>query len=150
MDLDSSGGWGAVFIDTQMKYKNLYTKIGKDIGINLLLLQAIALSLSNERQDAFVCVRGVCKYGLMLLSLPGAKLVGFMGYPEDLADPETNITYAARYLRYLLQQYEYDLKKALTAYLRGRYDSRYIHDAEKILFTWRELTWQDTPKAKEI
>jgi len=132
-----------------MKYKYLYNKIGKDIGINPLLLQAIALSLSNERQDAFICDRGVCKYGLMLLSMPGAKLVGYRGYPEDIMDPSVNISYAAMYLRYLLQQYEYDLKKALVAYLRSRYDSRYIHDAEKILFTWRNLTWQDTPKAKE-
>ena len=126
-------------IENNQQYKNLYTKIGKEIGINPLLLQAIALTLSNERQDAFVCDREVCKYGLMLLSMPGAKQAGFRGYPEDLADPETNITYAARYLRYLLQQYEYDLKKALVAYLRGRYDSRYVHDAEKILWKWREL-----------
>lgn len=132
-----------------MTFKNLYIKIGKDIGINPLLLQALALSLSNEHQDAFICDKGICKYGIMLLSMSGAKLVGFIGLPEEIMEPETNITYAAIYLRYLLQQYEYDLKKALVAYLRGRYDSRYIHSAEKILLTWRKLLWQDSQKAKE-
>ena len=132
-----------------MTYKNLYTRIGKNIGIDPLLLRAISLTLTQERQDTFICDRDMCKYGLMLLRLPGAKLVGFRGQPENLAEPETNITYAAMYLRYCLQQYGYDIKKALVAYLKGIYDSRYIHDIEKILYTWRNLTWQDTRKAKE-
>jgi len=122
-----------------MKYKDIYNKVGREIGIDPYLLYAIALSLTQERQDAFVCHRGRCRYGLMLLSLPVAQLGGFRGTSDELMGPEVNITYAAIYLRYVLQQYDYDLKKGLVAYLRGRYDSRYVHDAEKILMTWRRL-----------
>ena len=120
-------------------FKDIYNKVGKDIGIDPYLLYAIALSLTQERQDAFVCDRGRCKYGVMLLSRSGAQLGGFAGTTDELMIPEINITFAAIYLRYLLQQYNYDLKKGITAYLRGRYDSRYIHNAEKILLTWRKL-----------
>lgn len=131
-----------------MKYKDIYNKVGRDIGIDPYLLYAIALSLTQERQDAFVCDKGRCKYGLMLLSLPGAKLGGFIGTSDELMIPEINITFAAIYLRYLLQQYNYDLKKGLVSYLKGRYDSRYVKEAEKILLTWRKLRM--SPKIRRI
>lgn len=122
-----------------MKYKTLYNQVGQEISIDPYLLYAIALTLTQERQDAFICHHGRCKYGLMLMSLPSARLIGFRGDSDELLQPEVNITVAATYLRYLLQQYNYDLKKGLVAYLRGRYDSRYIHHAEKILTTYRRL-----------
>ena len=121
------------------KYNRLYNKIGKATGINPMLLQAIALRTTQEDPGAIVCYGHRYYYGLMLLSDYGANLTGFRGNPEQLLDPETNIGFASLYLKYLLQQYNYDLKKGLVAYLKGRYDSRYSLEAEKIIVLWKRL-----------
>ena len=121
------------------KFKHLYKKTGRKQGINPNLLQSIAIQTTQERPEAFLATREGNRYGLMLLSLPGAHTVGFCGQPDELFDPETNVTYSALYLRYLLQQHEYNLKKTLVAYLHGRYDSRYVRQAERIIDTWKKL-----------
>jgi soluble lytic murein transglycosylase-like protein len=120
-----------------MSYKHLYNKIGQQQGINPNLLQAIAKRTTDEHPETFQRTRDGYKYGLMFLSLSGAHTVGFREQPDKLFDPETNITYGARYLRYLLQQNSYNLKKALVAYLHGRYDSRYVRQAENIIDNWK-------------
>jgi soluble lytic murein transglycosylase-like protein len=122
------------------KYERLYQKTGKATGINPVLLQAIALKSTQEDPGAIVCYGHRYYYGLMLLSDYGANLTGFRGNPEQLLDPERNIGFASLYLKYLLQQYNYDLKKGLVAYLKGRYDSRYSLEAEKIIVLWKRLS----------
>lgn len=121
-------------------YKHIYDKVGSNIGINPTLLRAIAVSTTQEAPETILQDGKTYHYGLMYLSLPGANLVGYHGEKEALlSDIELNIYLGALYFRYLLQQYQFDVKKALVAYLKGKYDSRYIHHAEKILMTWRNI-----------
>ena len=121
------------------KYEKLYNKIGKLVGLSPELLQAIAQTTTQETPGAIVCYGHRYYYGLMLLSDYGANLMGFKGEFENLLDPEINIGFASLYLKYLLQQYNYDLKKALVAYLKSKYDSHYTHEAEKIIVLWKKL-----------
>lgn len=122
------------------KFKHFYEKAGREQGISPNLLRAIAICTTQEQPGAFKCAREGCKYGVMLLSLSGAHTVGFREEPDKLFDPATNITFAALYLRYLLQQHSYNLKKAIVSYLHGRYDSRYVRQAERIIDTWKQLS----------
>lgn len=122
------------------KHKAIYKKIGNNVGINPMLLQAIALTTTQEAPEAIFQDGKTYHYGLMYLSVPGANLVGYHGDKKTLlSNVELNVYLGALYFRYLLQQYQFDVKKALVAYLKGKYDSRYIHHAEKILMVWQQL-----------
>jgi len=121
------------------RYEHFYEKAGREQGISPNLIRAIAMHTTQERPDSFFCDRDGCKYGVMFLSLSGAHTVGFREKPDRLFDPRTNISFGALYLRYSLQQHSYNLKKAIVSYLRGRYDSRYTKQAERIIDTWKRL-----------
>lgn len=60
-------------------------------------------------------------YGLLQISVPTARSMGFKGAPSDLLDAETNLTYAGKYLRgaWLLADGSFD--EAVKWYSRGYY-----------------------------
>ena len=57
--------------------------------------------------------------GLTQVMLPTARFYDRTITPDQLADPETNLRIGFRYLRHLLERYEWDLRTALLAYNRG-------------------------------
>ncbi|MEX0690525.1 MAG: transglycosylase SLT domain-containing protein [Gemmatimonadales bacterium] len=57
--------------------------------------------------------------GLAQVMLPTAVFYDRTITAERLTDPETNLWIGFRYLRYLLERYEWDLRLALLAYNRG-------------------------------
>ena len=59
--------------------------------------------------------------GLMGVLYTTAQQMGFTGEPDDLFDPDTNIYYGTKYLRWQLDRYIEDVKKALSAYEAGTY-----------------------------
>jgi soluble lytic murein transglycosylase-like protein len=60
-------------------------------------------------------------WGLMQILPQTARTMGFSGKPEDLLDPEVNLTYAGRYLRGAWLVADGDIDKAVGWYARGYY-----------------------------
>lgn len=59
--------------------------------------------------------------GLMQIHPQTARTMGFRGAPEELFDPETNLTYAVRYLRGAWIVADGDRDRAVMWYARGYY-----------------------------
>jgi len=80
-------------------------------------------------------------YGICQVKLETAKFMGFKGNRKALQDPETNITYAAKYLRYQYRRYR-SWVKAIGAYNRGSVNgncTNYSHEVIDIWMTKRYL-----------
>ncbi len=60
-------------------------------------------------------------WGLMQVLPQTARTMGFRGSPEDLLDPEVNLTYAGRYLRGAWKVADGDIDRAVMWYARGYY-----------------------------
>ena len=60
-------------------------------------------------------------YGLMQIHPETARTMGFRGRPEELLDPETNLTYAVKYLRGAWLVARGDRDAAVKWYSRGYY-----------------------------
>lgn len=92
------------------KYANVY-----DLPVDLV--HRLAVRESTHRPAA----RNGPYYGLLQISVPTARSMGFKGTPNDLLDAETNLTYAGKYLRgaWLLADGSFD--EAVKWYSRGYY-----------------------------
>lgn len=55
------------------------------------------------------------------VKLATAQFLGFKGVEEDLLRPNVNAVYAAAYLRYQLDRYDGDIRKAISAYNAGTF-----------------------------
>ncbi len=93
------------------KYDKIFEEAGKKYKIDPALLKAIAKVESNFNPRV-VSHKGAV--GVMQLLPSTAKLIG----AKNLFDPYENIHAAAKYLKYLLTQFQ-DLEKALAAYNAG-------------------------------
>ncbi|MCC5963206.1 MAG: lytic transglycosylase domain-containing protein [Rhodobacteraceae bacterium] len=60
-------------------------------------------------------------WGLMQILPQTARQMGFRGTPEELLDPEVNLTYAGRYLRGAWKVADGDIDRAVMWYARGYY-----------------------------
>jgi soluble lytic murein transglycosylase-like protein len=60
-------------------------------------------------------------WGLMQILPQTARTMGFSGEPEDLLDPEVNLTYAGRYLRGAWILADGDMDDAVRLYASGYY-----------------------------
>lgn len=60
-------------------------------------------------------------WGLMQILPQTARQMGFRGTPEELLDPEVNLTYAGRYLRGAWLLADGDIDRAVMWYARGFY-----------------------------
>jgi len=61
-------------------------------------------------------------YGLMQIRLGTARAMGYTGSAEGLLDPQTNMTYAVRYLAGAYRAAGGDENRAVALYARGYYD----------------------------
>ena len=94
-----------------IRYERIFQEAGEEYQIDPALLKAIAKVESNFNPRV-VSHKGAV--GVMQLLPSTARLVG----ARNLFDPHENIKAAARYLRYLLEEFQ-DLEKALAAYNAG-------------------------------
>ena len=78
--------------------------------------------------------------GLMGILYPTAQEMGFAGEPDELFDPNTNLYYGGKYLRWQLDRYGQDLQKALTAYYAGTYTPEYQWYVDRVLGYYSRLT----------
>ncbi|MCO4825093.1 MAG: lytic transglycosylase domain-containing protein [Amylibacter sp.] len=92
------------------KYAALY-----DVPVDLI--HRLAVRESTHRPSA----RNGPYYGLLQISVPTARSMGFRGQPNDLLDAESNLIYAVKYLRgaWLLSDGSFDT--AVKWYSRGYY-----------------------------
>lgn len=81
------------------------------------LVQRLVVRESTHRPAA----RNGPYYGLMQISVPTARSMGFVGKPADLLNANTNLQFAVKYLRgaWLVSDGSYD--KAVKWYSRGYY-----------------------------
>jgi soluble lytic murein transglycosylase-like protein len=91
-------------------------------GISSGVLVAMSKVESNHNIKAFVKHDGKhleSSYGLMQIQYSAAKTVGFTGKPHELMRPDINIEYAAKYLRWILDQTNDNYAKAVCGYNAG-------------------------------
>lgn len=82
---------------------------------------------------------GSPSYGPMQIKLGTARMFNVNVTPEQLRDPRTNITYAAKYLSYQYDRYQ-DWSKAVSAYNSGSYsESKKIADCPRNLKYLKEV-----------
>lgn len=69
---------------------------------------------------------GSPSHGVCQLKEATARLMGFKGSKKALINPEVNVYYSGKYLRYQLDRYAGDTGKAIAAYNAGtcRYNQR--------------------------
>lgn len=102
--------------------KSLIDRVGLTIDPQLVeIILAIIQKESYGNPDALGDNGN--SVGLMQLNFGAGtpQSVGFTGTPFDLQDPETNITYGARYLLKQLTRYDGDVDKSIAAYNAGTY-----------------------------
>ena len=60
-------------------------------------------------------------YGIMQIKLPTARSLGYTGTAEGLLDPETNLTYAVKYLAGAYRAANGDYNRSVAYYASGYY-----------------------------
>lgn len=86
------------------------------------LLSAVCFVESGHRADAIHRDDGgEDSVGLCQLQLPTARSLGFKGPARDLRRPDINAYFSGKYLRYQLDRYGGDTRKAIAAYNAGTY-----------------------------
>lgn len=126
---------------------------------SLFLLESKSNNLPNGLLDALCYVESSHKekaihhddgngdsLGICQIKLNTAKFLKFKGSEQDLLKAKINIHYSALYLKYQLERYNGDIKKAVGAYNSGTYkigkdqnpiNSKYI---QKVLRQWKIRT----------
>jgi len=77
--------------------------------------------------------------GLCQIKHPTAQQMGFTGSADELFDPNINVHYATKYLRWQLNRYDQDLQKALSAYNAGTYIPENQEYVDRVLGYYRRL-----------
>lgn len=103
-----------------MHFPTIILAIAKSVGVSGSLLLAICTHESNLRNILVPHDGGSPSYGLCQIKYDTAKELG-MKDGEDLMNPNTNILYAAKYLKKQLERYDGDLCKSVAAYNTGTY-----------------------------
>lgn len=80
--------------------------------------------------------------GICQIKLKTARWMGFQGTEYQLMDPEINIYFAGKYLKYNLLRYNGDVHKALSAYNRGNARKVSITTySNKVVQEWRKRSY---------
>lgn len=84
------------------------------------LLSATCWVESNHKVNAVnVDDGGSSSYGACQIKLETAQMLGYTGAVKKLKDPAVNVYWAGRYLKYQLDRYDGDPRKAVAAYNAG-------------------------------
>lgn len=107
----------------------------KSHGVDPCLIKAVIAAESNFNPNALRNEPQIqdASRGLMQVLFATAQQMGYSGAPEGLFDPETNIEYGTRYLKWQLHRYNGQTPFAVAAYNSGtarrRPDGRFINYA---------------------
>lgn len=105
-----------------MTYETIILSAAKAAKVSGQLLLAICLHESHLKNIEVPHDGGSPTYGICQVKLDTAKFLGYTGDGQGLMVPETNAKYAALYLKYQKERYDYDWCKATAAYNAGTYN----------------------------
>lgn len=105
-----------------MDYSAIILAIAKTVGVPGHLLLAICTHESNLINVLVPHDMGSPSYGLCQVKENTAKMLGFKDSAKELMNPETNVKYAAMYLKMQLERYDGDWCMATAAYNAGTYN----------------------------
>lgn len=103
-------------------YETIILAAAKAAKISGPLLLAICIQESNLKNVEVPHDGGSPSYGICQIKYETAKMLGYSGHAKGLMNPSTNAKWAASYLKYQKERYEYDWCKAVAAYNAGRYN----------------------------
>jgi soluble lytic murein transglycosylase-like protein len=104
-----------------MTYTAIILAAAQKVGVPAALLLAICSQESGLRNVEAPHDNGSPSYGLCQLKLDTAKGLGYQGDGKGLMNPETNASFAGKYLRYQLDRYNGDWCSATAAFNAGSY-----------------------------
>lgn len=93
----------------------------KIIGIRASFLLAICTQETGLKNIFIENDKGSPTIGICGIKKTTANLMGFNGTENQLMNTEINIYYAAKYLKYQIDRYNYDYCKAVAAYNAGSF-----------------------------
>jgi soluble lytic murein transglycosylase-like protein len=136
------------FEDAVMQYKVAIMKAGQDNAIEAAIIAAI---IGKESKGQANVVNGRFN-GLMQLGLAEASAMGYGGNSAGLLNPDTNITYGAKYLRYCINHKNGDLPFGISGYNTGNverentpYNALYVDEVASYVPRFRYLLSQSFP-----
>jgi soluble lytic murein transglycosylase-like protein len=124
----------------------IFAAVGTEVGLDPALLSAVCKIESSHRTHVINQNdgKGGHSYGVCQIKENTARFVGFTGPVAQLwYDPVTNILYAGRYLKYQLDRYDGNVKKAVGAYNTGTYKTKVDSKAvnwyyiQKVMREWK-------------
>ncbi len=95
--------------------------IAKTVKVSGPLLLAICSHESGLKNVVTENDKGTPTYGVCQIKLPTARMLGYKGSWYGLMDPQINIRWAARYIKYQEARYGDDWCKIVSAYNGGSY-----------------------------
>ena len=131
-----TGDFGKDWESIAEKYANMF-------GVPVELVKAIIMVESSGRPWVSRRENGYYSYGLMGITYPTARDMGFSGNPSKLFDPEVNVYYGVKYLRWLMDRphIDGDIEKLAAAYNAGPdlrpWPSEYV---EKVKYWMRRIS----------
>jgi soluble lytic murein transglycosylase-like protein len=104
------------------EYRALIEREAHTFGLPPALVDAV-MAVESRYNSASVGLDG--EVGLMQVMLPTARMLGFTGTPSELAAPETNVHYGAKYLAGAWRLAGGDLCTAAMKYRAGHGETRF-------------------------
>jgi len=106
--------------EIETDWMKIADKYSNAFGIDPALVKAIIMVESSGRPWVSRKEDGYFSYGLMGVTYPTAVDMGYTGSPSGLFDPEINVFYGCKYLRWLADRPHIDtLEKLIAAYNAG-------------------------------
>lgn len=105
-------------------YRAIIERESLTFGLPPALVDAV-MAVESRYNTASVGMDG--EVGLMQVMLPTARMLGFSGSPSELARPEINVHYGAKYLAGAWRRAGGDLCTATMKYRAGHGETRFSH-----------------------
>ncbi len=96
--------------------------VAYNMKIDPVLLTSICFIESNHNSNSVhIDDNGSNSIGFCQIKLQTAKLMGYKGSEKGLLIMQVNLIYSAKYLKFQLNRYQKDVRKAILAYNSGTY-----------------------------
>ena len=134
------------FENSVMLYKNAIMKAGQDNGIEAAIIAGIigreSKGQANVLSDRYI--------GLMQFGLAEARAMGYTGTSQGLLNPDTNIYWGSKYLKYCIDK-KNNLMLGISGYNTGNvekstpYNADYVNEVASYVPRFRYLLSQAFP-----
>lgn len=120
-------GDAQTFLRRISPYTFTITEYADEFTLDEDLIKAVIWQESSGFPNAKRKENNFYSYGLCGLTLLAARDMGYSGTEEDLIEPDINIHYATKYLRYQIDRYGEDVSKGLVGYNAGHWTGNYTY-----------------------